>query len=825
MARERKRDTFLRLFRSKDRRLAASQADDSKSVSSTSELAPAVLSTLRAGTPDRAPSEQVEIPNTQQQEPETPNDVWAAAFRKFQESDGDLAIAYAKLLNPTHEDDATKFDVNFVESTVKRLDKTREEKQWKVAFAGRSIHVRSQVEKMVKFLLWADTVVKPALSTQPYAALAWSAVSIFLPLVNAGTELHEAMMAGLEEINRMLVFWKISESSVYPFRSHARKDFYNIFIDLHSHIIRYYAHAVYHLSSTQLSRARENLVGWNGWKAETKSINDLNLNCQNYLKAAQRKALQDSMEMKLVDIHNSRIALKEISRILEEIQIQYKDQLEARLLESLHADFKGHKNANPERVQGTCEWVFQDERFHRWRDNESSSLLWISAGPGYGKSVLSRALIDENLLRSSTRAATSSICYFFFKDGDERRTRACDAVAALLHQLFAQDLTGNLIKKAKTPYHRAGAGLRESFDELCDILTNCASSPDAGEIICVLDAFDECKASERRKIATYLSKLYNTCQHDSSPISSLKVFITSRNWGDIKFSLESLFEPDHPSQSSHINGDEALLKIGEEIELVIEENFPTIAGHLPDEKEYLDLKERMKGMQNRTYLWLRLFFQIIKEKPNKYRKRIEIIELLESLPSEVSEVYEKVLEPFYNEDKTKLLLQLMLAAPRPLKLREANEALTVLSTKTNEWKSTEDFDNDCWGEDFESVVQDLTGSLVVVTINRYDDQELSFLHQTVREFLLSSKPSPGSWKGRFGYPETQTVMLSACLESLSILQHEDNRAEAWHLGNGFRTFSAYFWPKLYELQDYDTREEMYGQARLLCDTARPGSAA
>ncbi|KAJ0359592.1 hypothetical protein COL26b_014320 [Colletotrichum chrysophilum] len=181
MARERKRDTFLRLFRSKDRRLAASQADDSKSVSSTSELAPAVLSTLRAGTPDRAPSEQVEIPNTQQQEPETPNDVWAAAFRKFQESDGDLAIAYAKLLNPTHEDDATKFDVNFVESTVKRLDKTREEKQWKVAFAGRSIHVRSQVEKMVKFLLWADTVVKPALSTQPYAALAWSAVSIFLP--------------------------------------------------------------------------------------------------------------------------------------------------------------------------------------------------------------------------------------------------------------------------------------------------------------------------------------------------------------------------------------------------------------------------------------------------------------------------------------------------------------------------------------------------------------------------------------------------------------------------------------------------------------------
>lgn len=182
MARERKRDTFLRLFGSKDRRLEASQADDSKSVSSTSELAPTALSPPRANTPDRTPTKQIEALDIQQKEPETPDDVWAAAFRKFQESDGGLAKAYAKVINPAHEEDTAEFDVNFVESTVKNLEKRRDEKQWKVAFAGKSIHVRSQVEKMVKFLLWTDAVVKPALSTQPYAALAWSAVSILLPV-------------------------------------------------------------------------------------------------------------------------------------------------------------------------------------------------------------------------------------------------------------------------------------------------------------------------------------------------------------------------------------------------------------------------------------------------------------------------------------------------------------------------------------------------------------------------------------------------------------------------------------------------------------------
>lgn len=173
--------------------------------------------------------------------------------------------------------------------------------------------------------------------------------------MNAGTELHEAMINGLEEINRMLVFWKISESSVYPFRSRARGSFYDVFIDLHRQIIRYYAHAVCHSSSTQTSRARENLLGWNGWKAETKSMNELNQNCQTYLEAAQRKTSQDGMAAQLVEIHNSRLALEDISRSLEEIQFQYENQLEGKLLGHLHADFKGHKNANPERVQGTCE--------------------------------------------------------------------------------------------------------------------------------------------------------------------------------------------------------------------------------------------------------------------------------------------------------------------------------------------------------------------------------------------------------------------------------------------------------------------------------------
>lgn len=70
------------------------------------------------------------------------------------------------------------------------------------------------------------------------------------------------------------------------------------------------------------------------------------------------------------------------------------------------------------------------ERFHEWRDG-GFSLLWVSAGPGCGKSVLSRALIDEQHLSANIEASTvchTPFFFFFFKDGDENRMYAANAL-------------------------------------------------------------------------------------------------------------------------------------------------------------------------------------------------------------------------------------------------------------------------------------------------------------------------------------------------------------------------------------------------------------
>ncbi|KAH0523087.1 hypothetical protein TsFJ059_008138 [Trichoderma semiorbis] len=61
------------------------------------------------------------------------------------------------------------------------------------------------------------------------------------------------------------------------------------------------------------------------------------------------------------------------------------DAREALLRDLYTSPYLQRKNRNPDRVPGTCEWFMKHHDFHHWRDNTSSSMLWVSANPGCGK--------------------------------------------------------------------------------------------------------------------------------------------------------------------------------------------------------------------------------------------------------------------------------------------------------------------------------------------------------------------------------------------------------------------------------------------------------
>lgn len=111
---------------------------------------------------------------------------------------------------------------------------------------------------------------------------------------------------------------------------------------------------------------------------------------------------------------------------------------ERRNIRTLYSNYEAGKNVNLERIQGTCEWFLNHTRFLTWRESQSSSLLWLSADPGCGKSVLSKYLVDRKGEVLTVNREPPILCYFFFKDGDVDRMDGTKALCAFLHQLIMQ---------------------------------------------------------------------------------------------------------------------------------------------------------------------------------------------------------------------------------------------------------------------------------------------------------------------------------------------------------------------------------------------------
>lgn len=432
-----------------------------------------------------------------------------------------------------------------------------------------------------------------------------------------------------------------------------------------------------------------------------------------------------------------------------------REDQETLLRQTLASDYKSDKDLVSERVPGTCEWFFEDDRFLEWRDSNISKLLWVSAGPGCGKSVLARALIDERSLCTNTTAPT--VCYFFFKDGQKQRTRGANALCALLHQLFEST---RLITHALPSYKSYRKKLRDAFSELWEILVKSAQDSEAGEIICVLDALDECEKNARNQLIDKLVHFFSQAESCQNTSIQLKFLVTSRPYDDLEQNFRRL---SGVSTYMRFDGDEKSQRIGQDINLVIDAKIPYITGDFKDE-DRKRISSRLKEMDNRTYLWLFLTIDIIEKSPSNFRRKSDIDSLLSNLPSEISDAYETILRRSTANFKARILLELIVAATRPLSLEEANMALAI-ATRKESCRSQSALE--LWPQQsFAATVQNMCGLFVSV-----HDGKLFLIHQTAREFLTRTfEPASTKlhkWKGYLDMAAAHGTMSRICLDYLN----------------------------------------------------------
>jgi hypothetical protein len=83
-------------------------------------------------------------------------------------------------------------------------------------------------------------------------------------------------------------------------------------------------------------------------------------------------------------------------------------------------------------LRDSYRWILDNPKLRQWRDNPESTLLWIKADPGKGKTMLLCGIVDE--LKKST---FPSLLFFFFCQGIDSRINNAIAVLRGLIYLLA----------------------------------------------------------------------------------------------------------------------------------------------------------------------------------------------------------------------------------------------------------------------------------------------------------------------------------------------------------------------------------------------------
>jgi Cdc6-like AAA superfamily ATPase len=190
-----------------------------------------------------------------------------------------------------------------------------------------------------------------------------------------------------------------------------------------------------------------------------------------------------------------------------------------------HKNYESYRDRNPDRVAGTCEWFLRHREYREWKEKEASSLLWVSADPGCGKSVLAKFLVEY--LREEKKPGKSRpefVCHFFFKDDNDEQRSSLFALRALLHQIFSDDKA--LLRHAFPVFQDKGHAMFEDFDSLWDIFSCIAKDPSATNLLLILDALDECEKKSQSQLLKRLNRLYQERPLEQKPF--FKVILLSR---------------------------------------------------------------------------------------------------------------------------------------------------------------------------------------------------------------------------------------------------------------------------------------------------------
>ena len=401
------------------------------------------------------------------------------------------------------------------------------------------------------------------------------------------------------------------------------------------------------------------------------------------------------------------------------------------------------EDAVPARHQGTCEWILQNDLYKQWEGGQGERLdfLMIIAGPGSGKSVLAKFML-QNLEERSIETGRNPVFGFFCKNAEGRNSSS----SIIRYFLFALLNYRRELFRRITPFltRQPLSDKSLSFQNLWKMFITILSDPELETVRFIIDGLDECKGPSQQE----LLKAIELSLKDE--MLKGKILITTRptaiasDYGTRLGILQITAED--------VAGDLSLIVQAEVDKLALSRGYP--------EEISATVKKKLEGEADGMFLWVDLVLEEL-NRDELADTRQTIDQILASLPRSLSEFYARNLENLGTPAEK--VIQILLAAPWPLRASDMAVFYAQWPSNCSSLKELEPFLPLNIGRYSKAIC----GSFIKVVDNR-----IGFVHQSASDYLnsqVSASIQPGTPTGLvLDTSKTYRQMLKTCLNYLSL---------------------------------------------------------
>ncbi|KAI7765600.1 hypothetical protein LZL87_007351 [Fusarium oxysporum] len=418
------------------------------------------------------------------------------------------------------------------------------------------------------------------------------------------------------------------------------------------------------------------------------------------------------------------------------------------------------------RADGTCEWLTRHANYQRWAAGDIPPLLWVSGGPGKGKTML--AIYVTELLQPEQDSTDGVLLYYFCSNRDKNRNSAVTIMRGIIHQWITAE--PHLAQHVKS-YFDGSETIKytiSNFVTLWRVFLSLLRETASSTITCVLDGLDECEKGSLQQLLDALRNYLSQNARDTR--SNLRLILLSRSQPAL---LESKL-----GHYPRVRLDESDMEVAKDVERYIASKVSELAlDQTLSEDQLSQVRQALMDGADGTFLWVGFVADELKG-----RSWQKIQDILHRMPKGLGGVYQRLLQQVEDKEELIPILQWLVLAARPLTIDELCVAAKIApSVDHTATEATRDRLNSC-------------GLLVKV-----DGDVANLVHESAKEFFQSDQVDDLEDISMFRMgPATHRTLMDACLSLIENSHVSSGSISEQSLTKPLLTYACLYWP--YHLQ-------------------------